>query len=329
MLWRVLLLVFGVFCGATAVILIKLCALNAMLLAAYRQLLAAGLLAPLLARELRRHAGGFGRRRLARTILPGAALGTHFISWIVGARMTPAANSSLIVNMVPIVMPFLLYALVRERLNRGEWLGTCVALAGVAMLAWSDYRFSRRNFLGDVICFGSMVLFAVYLTLGRRNRDFPSLWLYIVPLYFFGGVVSLAAAAAGGVRPWEIGTARDICVIVALAAVPTVMGHSIFNYSMRHLRGQAVGIANLGQFIFAAAMAYFLPALDRLLPGSGPHPVPAELPGATFYPAAVLVVAGSVLALRATPPRAPAGPRGAAPGAGGPSDRRPAGPRPT
>ena len=55
---------------------------------------------------------------------------------------------------------------------------------------------------------------------------------------------------------------------------------------MRHIRGQAVGIANLGQFIFAGVMAYF--RFD-------------EVPAWNFYAAVGLVVTGAYLALRDTP----------------------------
>ena len=79
-------------------------------------------------------------------------------------------------------------------------------------------------------------------------------------------------------------------LILGLGIIPTVLGHSILNYSMRHIRGQAVGIAALGQFIFAGIMGYFLLS---------------DAPQQTFYVAAPLAVVGAILALRATPAKAP------------------------
>ncbi len=301
MLLQVLLLIFGVFTCSTAVIMIKRCDMHPILLAGLRQIVAALALAPVFLRQLRRHRGQFGLGHLRRTLLPGALLGVHFITWIIGARLTLAANSSLIVNMVPVALPFLLYLTMRERLNRGEWIGTALAVAGIAILGFMDYHVSWSHFSGDVMCFISMLLFAGYLVLGRRNRDFPAIWLYLVPLYFFGGLVCLAIwpispavgfspASQASPPPW--GLSPDLwnaMMVVGLGLVPTVIGHSILNHAMRTLRGQAVGIANLGQFIFAGIMGYLLLT-------------PPETPGWNFYVAAVGVVTGAWIALRWAPP---------------------------
>ena len=284
MFWRYVLLIFGVFACSTAVIMIKVCTVQPVLLSAYRLGLAAAMLSPLLMRDLRRYRGQFNLSHLRRTLLPGLVLGAHILSWIIGARKTPAANSSLIVNMVPIIMPFLLYALIRERVTRAEWIATGLSLAGVAVLVGADLNLSAKYVTGDVICFGSMILFASYLALGRRNRDFPSIWLYVVPVYFVGGLLCFAASLFF-VSPLAIYTWQDLLLTLSLVIVPTVIGHSILNYSMKHIRGQAVSIANLAQFIFAGVMGFFL--LN-------------EVPQWTFYIACVLVVVGAVLALRST-----------------------------
>jgi len=286
MFWRIGLLFFGVWACGTAVVMIKSCTVHPVLLSSYRLLAAVAILSPLLVRDWRRHRGRFGWAQLRRTVVPGLLLGAHFITWIIGARWTLAANSSLIVNMVPVAMPFLLHFLIREKLTRGEYLATGLALAGVAVLAGADFRLQDTSFPGDMICVVSMLLLASYLALGRRNRDFPSIWLYLVPLYFVAGAACFLAALPF-VGPLEVSSNRDWLMVLGLAAIPTVMGHSILNYSMKHIRGQAVSVTNLSQFIFAGGMAFlFL----------------GEVPRWNFYVACVLVVAGAVLALRDTPP---------------------------
>ncbi|MBN1554066.1 MAG: DMT family transporter [Phycisphaerae bacterium] len=299
MIWRVLLLVFGVYCCATAVIMIKACTVPPVLLSAYRLLGAGVLLLPLFVRDYRRHTGEldsperrrFLRRELRRTILPGVLLAVHFISWIIGARLTPAANSALIVNMVPVVMPFILFALLRERLTRGEFLGTGLAIAGLAALGFSDFHIRPEHLLGDVVCFGSMLFFAVYLALGRRNRHAASIWLYLVPLYLLGGVLCLIAGLILETPP-GMKAGFDGLMTLGLILVPTILGHSILNYSMKHMRGQIVSLTNLGQFVFAGVMAFFWRG---------------EIPAHTFYLAGVLIVAGAAVALKSqSQPQPPA-----------------------
>ncbi len=282
---HLLLLLVGVFACSTAVIMIKACSEDAVLLSAYRLLIAAIALTPVFWRDYRRHRDRYGWPQLRASLLPGLLLGIHFISWIVAARMTTAANASLIVNLVPVVMPFLLIALVGERLTGGERIGTFVALIGLLLLSAADFQLSMTHFWGDMLCLGSMLFFATYLAFGRRNRKFPSMWLYVVPLYYFAGLFCLAIALfrVNPIKPYSL---HNLLMIFGLGLIPTVVGHSILNQSLKNLRGQIVSIMNMGQFIFAGIMAYFL--LD-------------EMPAASFYPASLLLVAGGIVAVCARP----------------------------
>jgi drug/metabolite transporter (DMT)-like permease len=192
-------------------------------------------------------------------------------------------NSSLLVNMVPLVTPFFLVAMVSERLARHERIATLIAMLGVLWLGAADYRLSPQYLLGDLVCFGSMILFAVYLVLGRRNRDFPSVWLYMWPTYLTGAVVCSVIALGSSKFAAEAWTAREVWLMLGLGVIPTVFGHGSLNFALKGLRGQVVGVANLAQVIFAGLLAYFI--LD-------------EVPHASFYPASALIALGVVLVFR-------------------------------
>ncbi len=297
MLFRIPLLICGVFCCSTAVLMIKASRVDPILLAALRLLVATVALGPVFWRDHLKYRDRWDMGRLKRTALPGVILGLHFISWNFAARMTLAANASLIVNMLPAAMPFLLYLLIREKPNRREIIGTIIALGGVLILVGGDFHLSDEYFMGDVVAFGSMLLFGLYLALGRRNSDFPTIWLYVVPLYLTAGLSSLAIWAflylfgpTGLATVGDISQPiREIAFVLGLGLIPTVTGHSIMNYSMKHLRGQAVSIANLGQFIFAGLMAWA---------------ILSEIPAWNFYIACGLVVSGAITALRGHHPTA-------------------------
>lgn len=264
--------------------MIKASQLHPATLSAYRLLLATLLLAPLYVREARKFRGEFSaRRHLLPTLLPAVLLALHLISWTQGAQWTRAANATLIVSMVPVVMPFLLFFTLGEIVTVRELLGTALALAGALWLGAADFAVSRESLFGDLICFFSMLLFSGYLAQARVNRGFPSLWLYLVPLYGVAGVlcfiVALILADPLGPHP-----AREYGLALAQAVVPTILGHSILNYAMRHLRGQVVSVVNLFQFICAGVLAY-------VFFGEVPEPV--------FYGAGLLVVAGAIVVIRA------------------------------
>ena len=61
------------------------------------------------------------------------------------ARETLAGNASLIVNMVPIGMPFLLWILAKEHLHRLEWIATVIAIRAMNRLSPRCSRASRTT----------------------------------------------------------------------------------------------------------------------------------------------------------------------------------------
>lgn len=138
MFLRYLLLFLGVFACSTSAVLIRLSTTNPFVLTAARLVMAVVLLLPVLRLELRRHAAAFTGDHLRRTRLPSLVLAAHLITWTLGARMTAVAQSSLIVNLVPIALPFFLHALAAERINRAEIAGTVLAVIGLFALSVKD-----------------------------------------------------------------------------------------------------------------------------------------------------------------------------------------------
>ncbi len=281
---RFLLLILGVMMGATAVIMIKASTEHPFLVSSYRLLVAALVLSPFFLRDLRNFEGHYGWREFSWSLLPAVALAVHFMSWVIGARMTQVANASLIANLTPVAMPFFVWIFFSEKINRQEVVGTAFTLAGLAVLTGSNLRVDKADFTGDVICFGSMLAFAMYLALGRRNGGRLSLWLYMVPLYFTAGVICLLCALffINPIKPYSL---ENILFMVGLGLIPTVFGHTILNFSLKHFRGQVVSVTNLAQPLFAGLMGF-------IFFNEKPRPV--------YYLAAGMIFAGILIVVNAS-----------------------------
>jgi drug/metabolite transporter (DMT)-like permease len=285
---RYLLLFLGVIACSTSAIFIRLSATDPFVLTAARLSIAVVLLAPVLRVQLQRHGAAFTRDHVRRTRLPALVLALHLMSWSEGARMTAVVQASLIVNLVPIAVPFFLHGLAKERINRAEVAGTFLAIAGLVALTLRDALAGRGSPAGNAVCFLSMLLFALYLALGRRNRDFPSVWLYVIPVYGHAALICLVAALPR-IHTLALNSGREWSILFALAAIPTVCGHSLLNASMRRIRGQVVSLCNVSQFVFAGLMGY-------LLFGEVPHGV--------FYVASAVIVIGVAIVVLAAPAEA-------------------------
>ncbi len=280
-------LFLGIVTASSSVIMIKSSTENVILLAAWRLLVAGAILAPLYIRDLKKYRQLYNISQVRSTLVPGIALGLHFITWIAGARMTGSANATLIVCMVPAVMPFFTFFFFRELPNKNEIIGTVLALLGAIVLTLSDLNLSLESFWGDIMCFVSLLLLSFYLAMARKNTHIPTIWLYVVPLYLIAGVFCLLIALPFA-NPLQHYSTRELMYILELAIFPTIMGHSLINYCMQRMRGQVVSVAVTCQFITAGILAYlFL----------------SEVPSYNFYPASVIVTAGVIIAIRKNPSR--------------------------
>jgi drug/metabolite transporter (DMT)-like permease len=286
MFLRYLFLFLGVCACSTSAIFIRMSTTDPFVLTALRLTIAAILLTPAFLYERRRYPGAFTKEHLRRTHLPALVLAFHLMSWTLGARSTVVAQATLIVNLVPIAVPFFLFWIVKERVNKTEVAGTVLAIIGLLTLSVKDAVSGGGNPAGDAVCFGSMLLFALYLALGRRNRDFPSIWLYVVPVYAQAALICLLVALPR-LHTFQIGSVRECSIMVGLAVIPTICGHSLLNAAMRRIRGQIVSLCNVSQFVFATIMGYLLFG---------------EVPRVLFYVASAIVVTGVVVVVLAAPP---------------------------
>ena len=279
---RTALLLFGVFCASTATIFVKASRELPLLMTAGRLLIAALVLTPFFLRELKAAPGDFGWRQFGWACLPAVVLAINMSIFVVGARMTQAADAGLIVSLTPLAMPFFLWWLMREKINRQEVFGTLVMLAGILVLFGGNLHASHTNFIGDMIVVASMLALTGYLALGRKNAARLSLWLYIVPLYWVAGLICLAAALFF-VNPIKAYAMPDLLAILGLGVISTALGQTLLNYSFQHFRGQTVSLTLMLLPLFTGAMGY-------LFFGEIPHP--------SFYLAALLISAGIFVALR-------------------------------
>ncbi len=288
---RYLLLLIGVACTSGAAYFIRESSLHPIVLVSYRMIIAALILSPIFFYQWKKHPefklGDVfqGKGILIAVALPALIFAIENTFWNIGARNAPMANASMLVNLMPLAMPAVLWFMYRVVTTTREIIATIVALTGLVILVWSDINLSFAYAFGDAMCLIAMILLTVYLCLGRRFGHFPSIFLYVVPLYAVAGVLAAAAAglwavSTGGMRPDQYLPQDNYQWMMAagLAIFPTVLGHSILNKSMQQLRGQAVALINMLHPLFAGVLGFFLFA---------------EVPTMMFYIAAAFLATGA------------------------------------
>ncbi|HEV3123696.1 MAG TPA: DMT family transporter [Candidatus Dormibacteraeota bacterium] len=238
------------------------------------------LLAPLLARDAAAGAIPRTRRDWALIVVSGVCLAAHFLTWTASLRYTSVASSVLLVSLHPVFVAALGRRLLGEAVSLRLVAGLALALAGTVITTAGDLRLSASALGGDMLAIAGAVTFTGYLLVGRSVRARSGAAGYSVPVYAICALIALAVVPLTGAD--VIPSRRAALACVGLAVVCTILGHTVFNWTLRHLRAAVVSLAFLGEPPATALLA--LPFLG-------------ERPPATAVAGGLVIIAGLSLAL--------------------------------
>jgi drug/metabolite transporter (DMT)-like permease len=248
------LLVIGVVAVGFAAIFIRYADAPSLSIAFYRNAIAAAILLPL---AIARHPGEIrrlSRRQLAIAALSGVFLALHFATWISSLALTTVAASVVLVTSAPIFTAAAGRLFFGERVDHRVMVGILLALAGTLVITGGDLRLSGRAALGDLLALAGAVAGAGYFLAGRRLRPSMSLLTYVGLVYAICAALLLVIVLIAG-DPLGGFDARTWWMLVLLALVPQVLGHTTFNYLLADLDATVVAVAVMGEPVVSALLA--------------------------------------------------------------------------
>ncbi|MEA3439892.1 MAG: DMT family transporter [Chloroflexota bacterium] len=292
-----LALLFGILAVSTASIFIRYSQnyATSLVVAAYRLLIAALILAPIAFTTRREELTGLKNRELRLSLLSGLFLALHFATWITSLEYTTVASSVVLVSTTPLWVALLSPIFLKEPVTRKMLLGMGMALIGGVVIGISDTCIVSENglvcpdaaefvrgeaFLGDVLALIGAIMAAGYLIAGRKLRNQISNTCYVFIVYSMAAVILVIVVLLSGNS--LIGYPREAYLwFLLLAIIPQLMGHSTFNWALGYLSAAYVSISMLGEPIGSTILAYIV--LD-------------ETPTIFMIFGAILIMAGIYLA---------------------------------
>jgi len=216
------------------------------------------------------------------SVASGLALALHFVLWIASLRLTSVASSTLLMSTHPLFVSIGATLFLKERPTIRLLFGMGIAIAGGVLIAWVDGHQGSGSGLGNLLAVGGGIMAAVYFVIGRHVRRSVALPKYACVAY------GTAACAVLGVclvtrTPLTGYSHATVAALAALSLFPQVIGHSTFNWALRHLDATRVSILILGEPVGASILAAVLF-----------H----ERPGWLKVSGAVIILAGVYLSLR-------------------------------
>lgn len=216
--------------------------------AMWRMTLAAALLTPFAAARGGLHVP---RRRRAAALLAGVLLGLHFGLWIPSLWLTSVSASVVLVSTAPLWVLLASPRFLGVRIRGRNLASFFLALAGVVVIAWGDFHVSLGALLGDMMALAAAVAMGAYLVVGKRLRSEVPLAGYLTVVYGGAAATLVAGVVVLGV-PFAPRSAIAWLPLLAMAAGPTLVGHTLLNWALADLEAYRVNLAVLFEPVLAS-----------------------------------------------------------------------------
>jgi drug/metabolite transporter (DMT)-like permease len=280
-----LVLLVGVVSVSFAAIFIRLAEAPPLVIAAYRLTIASLVLILLTYKKTVPSLRQLSGRDSLLLLLSSFFLALHFALWITSLSYTSIASSVILVTCHPAFVAVISYFLWHEVLSRLTIGGMVIAFAGVVLINYGGFDFGSQAILGDVLALVAGFAMGGYLILGGYLKNRIEIMPYLTLIYSGAAIILLLATVGFGYSFMGY-SGKTYLMMVLLAVVPQLIGHSSFNLALRLVPVTFVSVAILGEPVGATLLGYFI--LDEV-------PTVKELIGG------VLILAGIFIVLRQTP----------------------------
>ena len=224
----------------------------------------------------------FEKREVLLVVLSGVALAVHFELWIVSLGLTLVSTSVILVTSHPIFVAAVQHFLLKEHVKRIAAVGIVIAFSGVTVIALSDYGVGEDTLFGDALAFLGGICAGIYFLSGRVARQSIDVAPYAFSVYGLSSIILFLSAGVAG-DTLVVVNGREITIFLVLALVPTIFGHTMFNYALKKVPAHVISTSVLGEPVGASILAYLL--------------LPGEVPGTWIIVGGALVVLGLYLVL--------------------------------
>lgn len=247
----------GVIAVSLSAIFVKLANAESGVIAFYRMLFSVILMAPVFFMKCTSEVKKLTRRDWVFSSVAGVFLAFHFILWFESLNYTSVASSTVLVTLQPLFAFVGTYLFFKEKITGKTILAGGIAIMGSVLISWGDFQLSGSAFYGDMLALIACALITAYLLFGQDVRKRLSLVTYTMIVY---GVSTITLFFYVLIKGESFGPYPTIDWIwfILLAMVPNLLGHTLFNWSIKYVSANVVSIAILLEPIGAAVLAIFI-----------------------------------------------------------------------
>ena len=248
-----LILLTGVIAISFAATLIRLTEAPAIVTAAYRMVFASLIILPIWLGSLRKNSLHLTGGDWLKIISAGFFLALHFGLWITSLEMTSIASSVVLVTSHPVFVAIASWIIFKEHISRRIVAGIVIALAGVMIVNLTGLDTTGSSVYGNLMAIGAAAAMGSYLLVGQGLKNRMKTIDYLQLVYSFSALFLVAAVFVSGET--LLGYPIQVYgMLLLLALVSQVIGHSCLNIAVRLIPATFVSVAILGEPVLASVL---------------------------------------------------------------------------
>jgi drug/metabolite transporter (DMT)-like permease len=254
-----LFLFIGVLCISWSAIFVKLADVSGLSSAFYRMFI--GFLGVLPIWIIRRKQVA-DKKSVSIAVLCGIIFACDIAVWNVSILLTKAAISTLIANLAPVWVGIGAILFLKEKPGRIFWIGTAIALTGVAVIVGIDKIYNSRLNAGHFLAMLASLFYAFYLLIMRKGRlHLDTVTFTTISMLTSSVILFLIAFFTGSqlsgfsLQSWES--------LIGLGLISQLGGWLAINYAMGYISATFASVSLLSQSVFTALIA--IPVLGEKL----------------------------------------------------------------
>lgn len=251
-----------------AAILIKISSADSLSIAFYRLLFTTLLILPFVIffKKTREEIKKLPRKTLLIMIGIGFILAAHFAFWVTSLNYTSIASSVILVTAHPILVGPVSHFFFKERLSIINSIGIIVSVAGVIILVLLNRQPEGEiidPLKGNILAILGGVMAGLYILGGRKVRKTVSVASYAFIVYGISTVILLFLCIIFSSELINI-SVTDFEIFIVMAIVAGLLGHTLYNWSLKHVRASLASVALLGEPIGSTLWAMLIPAIAQI-----------------------------------------------------------------
>jgi drug/metabolite transporter (DMT)-like permease len=217
------------------------------------------------------------RAAIKLSIFSGFLLALHFMGFFIAMRFTSVAAGTALTAVQPIFTAIYL-RFKGGTIPKRAWGGMSVAFLSVLLITGIDIQISFHSFLGDLAALVGAALAAAYMLIGSKAQVKLSTSTYTTFCYGMCALTALPIALIAKLPVLHF-PARQWVLVIALILGAQILGHTMFNLSLKRVSPAVVSLIVFFEVPVSAILAFFwlgqkppagiIPGIVGLLIGCG------------------------------------------------------------